>query len=90
MASKPKHPDPIAARMATRTKYAGDVEAMRALVWKVLKKLEAHIKQADMSDPTTLRYVNSVAQVGPLFIRCVECGELENHLALLESERGDS
>lgn len=82
--------NPAAARLAKRNKAAqGDIEELRKLVWRVVVKLEAAIKKAPNVDADVIKVCNSLAQMAPVFLRCVEVGEMENRLERLEQQQID-
>ena len=79
--------DPLEGRQKAREKRqkaAGDVAALRAVLWKFITRLQQHIEEQPTIDAEVLRAGHALIQAGGLFLKSVEVGELEARIARLE------
>lgn len=84
------NPNPLAARRAKKAKRQhGDINALREVLWKFISRLEQHIAASPTIDPDVLKAGHAMIQAGGVFLKCIEVGELEARVAMLETQHQD-
>ena len=85
-----RNPVTIPARLALRNSRAGkDIEKLRKALWQVIDKIQRHILAQAAVDNDLLRCVNSLGQICPPYLKCIEIGEMEGRLQLLEQQAAE-
>lgn len=80
------NPSPYKARLARRSRKAGDIERLRVKLWHAIERAETFLEHGDPA--TVFRAVNAIAQATAPYLKAVEVGELEERLAALEALSG--
>lgn len=84
------NPNPYQARQGRARKRqdaAGSVEDLQAALWRAIDRLNESLKSkkgADVDD-AALRRMHALCQLGGVYLKVVEVGELEARIAALEA-----
>ena len=84
------NPNPTAARIAAaqtrKRRGAGDIEKLRAVLWRAIQRLEDRFKSTDELDAEAMKAIHALSQVAGVFLKTVEAGEMNDRITLLEQK----
>lgn len=84
------NPNPTAARIAAaqtrKRRGAGDIEKLRAVLWRAIQRLEECFKSTDELDAEARKAILALSQVAGVFLKTVEAGEMNDRITLLEQK----
>ena len=84
------NPNPTAARVAAaqtrKRRGAGDIEKLRAVLWRAIQRLEECFKSTDELDAEAMKAIHALSQVAGVFLKTVEAGEMNDRITLLEQK----